>query len=284
MVLGDGWLGSAIMAAADSQATGIDLLTIGSDPHASDYAPRLRALLRPGPDLTVVNAVGLVAGTDDELTVANVDVPTALVECLSDSGAYLVHLGSAAEYGPPDGSEPLAETRDLRPVGAYGTSKARGSAAVLSYRDSCVLRPFNIVDRRMPPTNPVAEIRARLRDVLLASAPMPLLSPDTVRDFVSRDFVVRSVLAAARLRATGVFNVCSGSGIRFGDMVKAMAAVWGRRVEVDDLAQGGIPLVIGDPTRWRQRSGISGALNAAGLAQIVCHGDDLDPAGGTLWM
>src|ERR1700722_17753341 len=65
----------------------------------------------------VVNCVGATSGSPEELRQVNVAAPAKLVSILSKgSGAHLVHLGSAAEYGPSESWTPVRETTRTLPA------------------------------------------------------------------------------------------------------------------------------------------------------------------------
>lgn len=263
VVLGaGGWLGRAILRALLAQEAGTGL---GRSQLEGKTAAQLRTLLEPDGHLVVVNAVGRLRGSEDELIEPNVEFPGRLVRALDGTGAHLVHLGSAAEYGD-HGEEPISERAVLRPRTPYGRFKAEASMKVLDRTEWCVLRPFNVVDASMVPENPVAVIR----DAIRSARSIELPAQHARRDHVSRTFVASSVVAAARSRVEGAFNLCSGVALDYGTIAMAIGARLGKQPALVDLHRPGIPVVVGDPSVWAGTSGLSEAMDAEAVADLVC--------------
>ncbi|MDG4866385.1 NAD-dependent epimerase/dehydratase family protein, partial [Streptomyces sp. T-3] len=94
----------------------------------------------------------------------------ALCEALREAAptARLVHLGSAAEYGPTRPHTPVTEETATRPQGPYGATKLAGTTAVTtSGLDAVVLRVFNPVG----PGAPASSLPGRLAAELLRAGP-----------------------------------------------------------------------------------------------------------------
>ncbi|MBT2385489.1 NAD(P)-dependent oxidoreductase, partial [Streptomyces sp. ISL-11] len=141
---------------APGAALPVDLAT--ADP------ARLAAALREAAPHTVVNCAGAVGGSAVALTGANARGPAVLCEALREAAprTRLIHLGSAAEYGPTD--RPLTETDPTRPVGLYGATKLAGTLAVTgSGLDAVVLRVFNPVGPGAPRASLPGRLAAELR-------------------------------------------------------------------------------------------------------------------------
>ena len=256
-----GWLGSSIWG----ELSGDDgARSLGRAELAQRNADELRELLRPDPHLTVVNAVGRLRGAEGELADANLRFVARLVEALRGTGAHLVHLGSAAEYGD-QGQTLITERATAAPATAYGRLKAEASALVLTEPSWCVLRPFNVIDRSMVPENPVGIIRAQV----LAGGSVDLPAATARRDHVSRSFVAASVARAARDRVAGAFNLCSGIGVTYTEIAAAIARASGADITVTDLDRPGIRTVVGDPTAWQTATGLREALDADDVAGLV---------------
>ena len=119
----------------------------------------------------VVNAAGSYRLDDAKAaTAANYEVPNQLGWLAARSPWRLVHLGSAAEYGPgAAGPEAIDEDHPCRPRSIYGTTKLAGSLAVMRWREqgaqAVVARVFNVVDTDLPPENPFHGIAAQVRQV-----------------------------------------------------------------------------------------------------------------------
>jgi len=89
---------------------------------------------------------------------------------------------------------------------------------------------------------------------------------DVVRDFTDVRDVVRAYWALLDRGATGalarpatVYNVCSGRGVRLGDVLARLIELAGVNVEVrQDPARfrpADIPVLVGDPSRLRAATG-----------------------------
>ena len=96
----------------------------------------------------VVNCAGLTHGSSEDLLLANVSLVDHLVRAAQDqrSPPRIVHLGSAAEYGPE--AQVAAETTPACPASPYGESKLMIERALFwadqlhGLRSAC-LRYFN---------------------------------------------------------------------------------------------------------------------------------------------
>lgn len=223
----------------------------------------------------VVNCCGRLRGSEDEMVDANVTWPAWLVEVLRDTGVRLVHMGSASEYGDPGSSAPIPETATPRPSGLYGETKWSGSRTVLGARsagmDAVVARGFNFVSRDLPEVSPLFEFRAAVEALPPAGGEVELWWPGTVRDFIALDDMGEAVARLALApEVPDIVNVCSGVGVSFADVVRALGAATGREVRIRSLDRPGIPAVVGDPARLRSVTGLSPAMSAERIAELVC--------------
>ena len=284
VVGGRGWLGKAIVEAAHER--GLDVIALARTP-----APGVRAVDLTDPCATgaalagctaVVNAAGALpcgggpgrAPTPDaDLVRANVDLPERLADLAAASGWRLVHVGSAAEYGPEPGaatggsppggpvSEDLvSEDRVPAPTTPYGRSKLAGTEAVLGWRavgaPALVARVFNLVDGDLPPTNPVHGLVAQVLTARDGAVPAEVAvgDPTTVRDLAIRGWVADALVALAvrpELPSAGVVNVCTGVGTSFGDLAAALGRRAGLAMTVRDRGWPRGGRVVGDPRRLR---------------------------------
>ncbi|WP_093802902.1 NAD(P)-dependent oxidoreductase [Streptomyces sp. Wb2n-11] len=211
-------------------------LDLTSDPEALADALRGAA-----PD-AVVNCAGLVSGSAVRLTDVNARGPAALCEAMAAAapGARLVHLGSAAEYGPTAPGEAVAEDAATRPQGPYGATKLAGTAAVTAAGlDAVVLRVFNPVG----PGAPAAGLPGRLAGELRragASGTVRVGDLSAYRDFVD----VRDVAEAAVLAATApgplppVLNIGSGRATVVREIAHGLVRAAGFRGTVEEAGGG----------------------------------------------
>jgi nucleoside-diphosphate-sugar epimerase len=177
----------------------------------------------------------------------NVLTTAGLVEAIARSGvrARLVHIGSAAEYGPGPTGRPVAETAPPRPVSPYGIAKLAATqlvaASAAAGQDAVVLRVFNALGPAMPPGTLPGAAMSRLADAMASSASRIEMGPlGAVRDFVDVRDIAAAVVAACRAERleAPVFNVGSGTGHSGRDLVEALAERVGFAGEIGEAAAG----------------------------------------------
>lgn len=178
----------------------------------------------------VVNCAGRTHGTFRELESANVTLVERLLDAIAGSSARLVHLGSAAEYGPSRGDRPTREGDPARPNADYGLTKLRGTELVqASGRDATVLRVFNPVGAGMRPDSMPGSAARRIAEALAVGADTITMGDLSARrDFVDARDVGEAVVAAARVAAPPpIVNIGSGRAVASRALVDELAAVAG---------------------------------------------------------
>ncbi|MFI9240505.1 NAD-dependent epimerase/dehydratase family protein [Streptomyces sp. NPDC053079] len=230
--------GARVLDGGRAPGSALPLDLAGADPG------HLAAVLREAAPDAVVNCAGAVGGSALALTAVNARGPAALCEALHAAApdARLVHLGSAAEYGPSDGHRPVAEADPARPLGLYGASKLAGTLAVTgSGLDAVVLRVFNPVG----PGAPAASLPGRLAQELHRAGPDGRVRTGDLsayRDFVDArdvaDAVVRAVTAPRPL--PGVLNVAGGTARPVRDVAEGLLRAAGfAGAAADRIDEGG---------------------------------------------
>jgi len=189
------------------------------------------------------------------------------IRAVSLSPRVLV-VGSSDEYGRVDAAEqPVSEDAPLRPSSPYAASKVAQSFLALQY---ALGHQLGIVrTRTFPHTGPgrgaafaessfarqVAEIEAgRARPLLRVG------NLEVVRDYTDVRDVVRAYWALLdKGDAGGVYNVCSGRGVRLREMLDTLCEMAGVEVEVEldpeRMRPADLPVLIGDPGRLRAATG-----------------------------
>ncbi|MGW6967026.1 NAD-dependent epimerase/dehydratase family protein [Streptomyces zaomyceticus] len=226
---------------------------------ASDSPYELaRALAKAAPD-AVVNCAGAVGGDAVTLTEVNARGPAVLCAALREAApsARLVHLGSAAEYGPGTIGRRVTESETPGPAGLYGATKLAGTLAVsASGLDSVVLRVGNPVGAGAPPAGLPGRVTALLAEAEAeeagvgaggdaygsgdgpGAAELRLGDLSAYRDFVDARDVARAVELAAVTPGPlpPVLNVGGGEALPVRELVRRLAGVAGFRgriVEAD---------------------------------------------------
>ncbi|MFD7243854.1 NAD-dependent epimerase/dehydratase family protein [Streptomyces massasporeus] len=242
-----------------------------------------KALASAAPD-TVVNCAGATGGDAVTLAEVNARGPAVLCAALREASpaARLVHLGSAAEYGPGTPDIPGTESAATRPVGPYGATKLAGTVAVTSSGlDAVVLRVGNPVGPGAPPTGLPGRIAALLREAGPDPAAVLRLGDLSAhRDFVDVRDVARAVVLAAT--APGplppVLNIGGGRAVPVRDLVTSLAGQAGFRGRIEEGAASPAGSARSAQVSW-QCSDISAADEALGWRPA----HSLDDALAALW-
>jgi nucleoside-diphosphate-sugar epimerase len=250
-----GYLGSHVRRQAS--AAGLTVVTASRSPLPGSPAHERLDLSADDPDTigalvgstapdAVINCAGATTGGPGALADANITGTRTLVTAMLRARvrARLVHLGSAAEYGPSEPGVPVTESAPARPAGAYGLTKLAGTLLVEMARtaglDAVVLRVFNPVGRGAPENSLPGSLAAQLRRAQADGADVRLGPLDAVRDFVDARDVADAVLAAASAPALPhpVLNVGSGTGVPARALVKELLAISGCGTAVHEDATG----------------------------------------------
>ncbi|MFK0104115.1 NAD-dependent epimerase/dehydratase family protein [Streptomyces sp. NPDC091217] len=239
-----------------------------------------KTLAAAEPD-AVVNCAGATGGDAVVLAEVNARGPAVLCAALRDAApaARLVHLGSAAEYGPGVPDAPVTESAPTSPVGPYGATKLAGTAAVTaSGLDAVVLRVGNPVG----PGAPGAALPGRITALLRAAGPDPeavlrLGDLSAYRDFVDVRDVARAVVLAATVPGPlpQVLNVGGGRAVAMRELVHALAARAGFRGRIEESSAGSV--------RSARVSWQCSDISAAGRALGWRPAHSLDEALAALW-
>jgi nucleoside-diphosphate-sugar epimerase len=276
LVIGAGFVGAAVVEHLrnDPSVALVDVIDIPDHPELAlrdDAARRLiLGFLERGTN-TVVNTAGRLRGTPEEMHDANVALPTWLVDVLAGSGVRFVHLGSAAEYGDTGSADPIPETTVPNPSGLYGETKWAGTQAVLAARaaglDAVVGRGFNLVSKQLAPISPLYQFFADVSDLAAEGGEVEIWWPATLRDHI---LLSDLSLGVARLAAVpsvpDLVNLCSGVGVRFDEIVAAIATEQHKQVSIRSADRPGIPAVVGDPSRLGEVCGVHPQMSARLIA------------------
>lgn len=184
----------------------------------------------------------------------------------------VVVVGSADAYGAvPDAAQPIGESVPLRPLSAYGASKAAAEVVAAQWADGGGLdvvrvRPFNHIGPGQDPRFVSADFARQLVAVArgAAAARIEVGDLEPVRDFTDvRDVAAAYVAIAERGARGAVYNVCSGIGRSIRSLLDDLIAAVGVSVEVVSASQRrrrtqltrlvGDPAAVHDATRWAPR-------------------------------
>lgn len=231
------------------------------------------AKLARRPGAVVVNAAGATSGENATLHRANVEIVERLARTCQEVGAKLVTLGSAAEYGAPVG--PLVTELDQpQPTSPYGRSKLAATQMVLHHVDAglraTVIRMFNLVGADRPGVDPISDFARAVNALPASGGAVYPYDSSLVRDLMGLDRAADLVLDLCQhVGEAPVVNLCSGRGVKFRDLIEAMAVVRGVPVLVEDTSPGGIPRVVGDPRLLFRLVGVREPQTVSELAALA---------------
>ncbi|MEU4086397.1 NAD-dependent epimerase/dehydratase family protein [Streptomyces aureus] len=251
LVLGStGYLGGHVVEHLRALA-GVRVLRGGRSP-AAEFAidlataprERLAATLAAAAPDAVINCAGATGGDAVTLAEVNSRGPAVLCAALREAApaARLIHLGSAAEYGPGVPDTATAETAATRPLNPYGATKLAGTVTVTtSGLDAVVLRVGNPVG----PAAPASGLPGRIAGLLREAGPDPdavvrLGDLSAYRDFVDARDVARAAVAAATVpgQLPRVLNIGGGKAVPVRDLVTGLARVAGFRGRIEENGGG----------------------------------------------
>ncbi|MGW4869660.1 NAD-dependent epimerase/dehydratase family protein [Streptomyces chartreusis] len=249
---------------------------------ATDRPKDLAALLAEAAPDAVVNCAGATGGDAVTLAEVNARGPAVLCAALRAAapGARLVHLGSAAEYGPTEPGMRVTESAATRPAGPYGATKLAGTVAVtVSGLDAMVLRVGNPVGAGAPPNGLPGRVARLLAEAGHdPDAELRLGDLSAHRDFVDTRDVARAaelaVMAAGPLPP--VLNIGGGDARPVRDLVRTLAEAAGFRGRIAEAGSGGSARSA--QVSW-QCSDITAARDALGWTPT----HTLDASAAALW-
>lgn len=146
----------------------------------------------------------------------------------------VVYASSAAVYG--DGGVPMRESARPRPLNIYAFSKHVMEQVARRFPkvESVGLRYFNVFGPGESFKGAAASMIWQLsRQMLSGNRPRIFEFGQQYRDFVYVKDVVAANLAAAERKVSGVFNVCTGKKTTFNEIIEALNATLGSRLEPD---------------------------------------------------
>lgn len=123
----------------------------------------------------VINAAGVVQGTDIELETANVALPQRIARAAKAAGvSKLVQVSSFAIFGA---AEYIDNATEESPINAYGRTKAAADMHLLKHANGdfaveCLRLPFMFSATRPALLDPLLRLASRLRMLPTASHPV----------------------------------------------------------------------------------------------------------------
>lgn len=175
-------------------------------------------------------------------------------------------VGSGEQYGRHLAeAQPLRETAERLPLNFYAASKvAQEEIALATHRSEGVrvvaTRSFNHSGHGQAPSFLLPSLVARAVAARRNGADVSIGNVDVIRDFLHVEDVVTAYISLVARGVPGeVYNVCSGAGVRVGDLASEVLAQAGVRapLRVEPALQRAVdvPVLVGDPTKLKAATG-----------------------------
>lgn len=196
----------------------------------------------------------------------NVNATRWLAEAISRHApaARFVFAGSSESYGRSfqSAAGPIAETAPLKPMSAYGATKAAAELMLLQMvsdgLDAVAFRAFNHTGPGQSADYVVSSFASQIARAEAGSGPASLRvgNLEARRDFCDvRDVARAYVLATDRVLGgidDRVLNVCSGTARRIGDVLDGLVGMADAAIDIEldpaRLRPAEIPMAVGDPS------------------------------------
>ena len=230
MILGaSGWIGSRLC-----QLNGLE---IQAPLNSSASADEFKSWLSKQNAETYINCIGKVNGPDAKMHWANIGVLEELISHAHKTGARIVHLGSAAEYGNTT-SAFVSENSETKPLSTYGKQKLQANLMLTEYvrKGGCAIgtRIFNVIGSNQPANTAIGQIIERVKSSSKDTS-LTLDNYDVLRDYVPIDFVAKAILKLADLDFSGLVNIGSGRATRLLDLASEIGNEFNVKVVPGEL-------------------------------------------------
>lgn len=193
----------------------------------------------------------------------------------------IVILGSAAEYGSGRARSRYSEQAVPRPETLYGVSKNIQTTIAMVYArwgvPVLVARLFNLLAPDAPLAFAVPRVIKLLQEIPKGKIGKVSVGPrEAVRDFIPLQDALRALtLLGIRGKPGEIYNVCSGKGIRMGDLFESLAKGAGVKVRWVTQGRGSLrshtSYSVGDAGKIRRHIGWTPKLNALDEAKrLLC--------------
>jgi NDP-hexose 4-ketoreductase len=190
----------------------------------------------------IINAVGALTGSESELEAANLTAVQNLLEATQKISprARMIHLGSAAEYGPVDRGpgEPGSSVHEdaiCNPIGMYANLKRRATQLMLASKlETVTLRIANPVGPSTPETLLPGAIAQRLRTAILENASEIRSGPlSDYRSYVDTRDIAQAVLTVTHVEnPPRLINIASPRAVQVREVMTKLVRISGFQGEL----------------------------------------------------
>jgi nucleoside-diphosphate-sugar epimerase len=198
-----------------------------------------------------VNCVGKFSGPTHEMEWANVGVTELILTHAKKIGARVICLGSAAEYGK-NGSSILREDADTKPITEYGEQKLVATNMINDFAQTGTsaisARLFNVIGPNQPYSTAIGQIIKKMES-LSTKNELYLNNFDITRDYITIDFVARTIKRLIEIDLIGVLNVGSGKPIKLIDFVSRIGKLKNVYIKQGSLSEDRILCSVADTSK-----------------------------------
>ncbi len=202
---------------------------------------------------TYINCIGKSSGSEVDMEWSNIGVVESLLNHARKTGARVINLGSAAEYGLVQ-VQKIDEEFNPNPTSTYGKQKLVANQMINDFvsqgGSGVATRIFNVVGARQSSSTAIGQIIARMRE-LKPGDKIEVANYDIVRDYISIDFVVEVISKLATESFSGTLNIGSGRPVILNDLLHEIGVVLKTNTVPGHLYDDRIPVVVASTKRLK---------------------------------
>lgn len=202
---------------------------------------------------TYINCIGKNSGPEADMEWSNIGVVESILNHAKKTGARVINLGSASEYGNVQVQE-IDEEFDPNPTSTYGKQKLVANQMINDFvsqgGSGVATRIFNVVGARQSSSTAIGQIIARMRE-LKPGGEIEVANYDIVRDYISIDFVVEVISKLATESFSGTLNIGSGRPVILSDLLHEIGIVLKTTAVPGHLYEDRIPVVVASTNRLK---------------------------------
>jgi len=170
---------------------------------------------------------------DNEMIRANVEGFKNMIELAKKNNAKLIYASTANLYG--HGKTPMQEDQEKEIITTYGKSKLMMDELAKEYFDKMHivgLRYFNVFGpKEALKGRPASMIHHLGKQMQAGKRPKIFKMGEQIRDHIYVKDVVRATILALDAKKSGIYNVGTGIGTSFNELVKTLNEVLGTSLE-----------------------------------------------------
>jgi nucleoside-diphosphate-sugar epimerase len=202
---------------------------------------------------TYINCIGKNSGTEADMEWSNIGVVESILNHAKKTGARVINLGSASEYGNAQVQE-IDEEFHPNPTSTYGKQKLVANQMINDFvsqgGSGVATRIFNVVGARQSSSTAIGQIIARMRE-LKSGDEIEVANYDIVRDYISIDFVVEVISKLPTESFSGTLNIGSGRPVILSDLLQEIGILLEASVVSGNLDEDRISVAVASTKRLK---------------------------------